>query len=372
MSLILKVFEESEKDKWNDFVSSSLYGDILQYWQWGETKTSEGWKPIHFGVIDEDDQRIIIASLALIKKASILGNLIYIGHGPVFTDKHDLKKGLPILKKGLIEFSKKNNVFGIEIEPKICFVPEEDLSTPIITKNLQSLIDPAIIKIFDNNGFIKTGRNMQPKYKLFYDLEMEEDQLLGLMKKNTRYNVRLAERKGVEIKEYPLDDPEIDKVLLEFYSMLIETQKRAQGYPIRSLVFFKELILKFKGLDNIVFTEAKYQGQVISMNISQRTKSWSSSFYASSVRRFTEVKAPYLMRWKSVLSAKKYGSKIYDFWGIIPNSAQHHGYSENKLSFGGVRIDMYGILALPIKKLKYLIWDRSLKMRARVYNIFRR
>jgi lipid II:glycine glycyltransferase (peptidoglycan interpeptide bridge formation enzyme) len=372
MALIIKYFDKEEKDQWNDFVSGSLYGDILQFWQWGEAKSVEGWDPLYMAVIDDVDHRILLSSLALIKKASFLGNYLYVGHGPVFKDKHDLKIALPIWKKGLVEYSKKNNIFTIEIEPKICFVREEDLSTPIISKNLQAFIDPAIIKIFNNNGFFRTKRNTQPKYKLYYDLDSTEEQLLDLMKKNTRYNVRLAERKGVEFREYQLDNPEIDKVLNEFYSMLLETQDRAKGYLIRPLSFFKELISSFKGTENICFMETKYQDQTIAINISQRTRSWASSFYAASNRKFTEVKAPYLLRWKSVLSAKNFGSKVYDFWGIIPNSAQHKGYSENKLSFGGTRIDTYGLLAFPINVIKYYIWDRAIRLRAKVNVFFRK
>ena len=370
MALGIKFFEQSEKEKWNSFVGDSIYGDILQFWQWGEAKSIEGWQPLYIGVVDDVDEKILLTSLALVKKASILGNYFYVGHGPVFKDKQDLKRALPIWKAGILEYAKKNNIFLIEIEPKIGYVPEEDLSNPIISKNLQYFVDPAIFKAFDNNGFTKTKRNTQPKYKLYYDLENSEEQLLALMKKNTRYNVRLAERKGVEFIEHKLEDPEIDKILEKFYSMLLETQERAHGYPIRPISFFKKLINSFKGTDNICFMETKYQGEVIAINISQRTKSWASSFYAASNRLYTEVKAPYLLRWRSVLSAKQYGSKVYDFWGIIPNSSQHKGYSENKLSFGGARIDTYGLLALPINGIKYYIWDIAIRLRSRLRSLF--
>jgi lipid II:glycine glycyltransferase (peptidoglycan interpeptide bridge formation enzyme) len=370
MALAIKYFDIEEKEVWNSFVSESLYGDILQFWQWGEAKSIEGWTPMYVGVVDEEDSRILLTSLVLTKKASFLGNYMYVGHGPVFKDKQDLKKALPLWKKALVDYAKKNKIFAIEIEPKICFVPDEDLTTPIISKNLQAFIDPAIIKIFDSNGFIKTKRNTQPKFKLYYDLDSTEEELLGLMKKNTRYNVKLAERKGVEFREYNLDDPEIDVLLVQFYTMLLETQERARGYPIRPITFFKRLLESFKGTNSVCIMETKYQGQVIAINISQRTKSWASSFYAASNRKFTEVKAPYLLRWKSVLSAKNFGSKVYDFWGIIPNSSQHKGYSENKLSFGGTRIDTYGLLALPINKVKFLIWDRAIRLRAKVNSIF--
>jgi len=366
----IKYFRAEEKDIWNNFIGNSIYGDILHYWQWGETKKIEGWAPQRIAVMSEG--KIVLAAQILSKKASFLGNYIYIAHGPVFNDKNLLKNALPLLKNELIAYAKLNDAFVIEIEPKVCYVSEEDLTTPIISKNLQPFVDPAIIKIFESKGFIQTNRNTQPKFKLFYDLEKSKEDLLGLMKKNTRYNVRLAERKSVQITEYKLTDPRIDGIIDQFYSMLLETQERAKGYPIRPQAFFKELVKQFIDTDAISFFEAKYQDQVVSMNISQRTKSWASSFYASSNRKFTEVKAPYLMRWKAVLAAKLFGSKVYDFWGIIPNSQQHQGYSENKLSFGGVRLNTYGLLALPINVTKYLIWDKTLKYRSKLMGIFKK
>jgi lipid II:glycine glycyltransferase (peptidoglycan interpeptide bridge formation enzyme) len=366
----IKYFKEEEKEIWNDFISNTVYGDILHYWQWGETKRVEGWIPERIAVLE--DGEIILSAQMLMKKASFLGNYLYIAHGPVFKNKDSLKQALVVLKKELIIYAKKHNCFVIEIEPKVCFIPEEDLTTPIISKNLQAFIDPAIIKIFENNGFRRTNRNTQPKFKLFYDLENSEEELLLQMKKNTRYNVRLAARKGVEIAEYKLTDPKINEIITQFYLILMETQKRAQGYPIRPLIFFKEITKQFKDTDCISIFEARYQNQIIAMNITQKTKSWASSFYAASNRLFTEVKAPYLLRWKAVQAAKQFGSKVYDFWGIIPNSSQHLGYSENKLSFGGARINTYGLLALPLNNLKFIIWDKAIKYRANLSSLLKK
>jgi lipid II:glycine glycyltransferase (peptidoglycan interpeptide bridge formation enzyme) len=176
----------------------------------------------------------------------------------------------------------------------------------------------------------------------------------------------LAQKKGVKIREYDLSDPKIDRKLLQFYDLLLMTQDRAKGYPIRSFDYFKKFFKNFAGTNSVFLLEATYEDKTIAMNISQRTKYWSSSFYAASNRLFPEVKAPYLLRWESIMKARAMGAKLYDFWGIIPNSSQHQGYSDNKLSFGGVRMDTYGILTLPLSFSRYFIWDKLLPLRSKL------
>jgi len=365
-NLTSKIFSDSSDLSWNGFVSDSPYGDILQFWQWGETKKLEGWSPLRLGVLK--DNKLIIAAQCLLKKAPLLGNYLYIPHGPVFNNTNDLREGLPLLKAEMVKLARQQNCFAVEVEPKIG-IAETDLSA---FNSLKHFTDAEVIRIFADNGFKESGRNMQPKYKLLYDLTLSEEQLLALMKKNTRYNIRLAERKGVVIKSYPASSPEIPEKVKQFYDLLKETQERAGGYPIRPYKSFTELFDQFKSTDSLVLYEASFNNELIGINITERTSFWSSSFYAASNRLYPEVKAMYLLRWKSVLDAKLYGAKVYDFWGIIPGSSQHAGYSETKLSFGGARIDHTGILALPLNSVKYTVWNRLLPLRAKISELLRR
>lgn len=365
-----KFFNETEKTIWNEFIDNSHWGDLLQFFEWGEAKKSEGWDPVRLAVMQ--DGRILVAAQVLIKQANVLGNYLYIPHGPVFQSVSDLKLGIKMFKEGLLELAREREGFSIEIEPKIGYVPEDSLDTPIISKNLQYLIDPAVFKLLERAGFQVTGRNMQPVYKLYYDLEADAESLLGLMKKNTRYNVKLAAKKGVQIAEVLFTDPVIHKYIDEFYDMLLITQERAKGYPIRSREYFHKLVDDFAPTGRMSMFRASFEGQLISVNISERTKFWSSSFYAASNRLFPDVKAPYLMRWQSILRAQAEGCKVYDFWGIIPNSGQHKGYSDNKMSFGGIRVNTYGLLALPLSPSRYFIWNKVLPWRSRLQKLLHR
>src|SRR3989344_778509 len=214
--LAVKIFTEAEKESWNVFVDISKWGDTLQFWEWGNVKKLEGWEPLRIGVFEvalnsadsgpsyfpvdlnqdqtvqsQPSSRPLVLARVLIKKVPLLGRYIYIPHGPVFLEKTDLAKGLPRLVQALKEYAAANSCFAIEIEPKIGYSPGQES----LSKNLEHFADPLIKEIFENNGFVLTGRNIQPRYKLLYDLEFAEEELLSLMKKNPRYNVRLAEKK---------------------------------------------------------------------------------------------------------------------------------------------------------------------------------
>lgn len=322
----MKFVQFEDRQKWNDIVNSSDCSDILQTWEWGELKKIEGWQPYRFALVDNNNE-ILIGAMVQVKKVRIFGSLAYIPHGPFYSDLEFLKKYWGEFEKGLINWAEESGVFLFEMEPK---ATETDVRLDIFTNWLES------------------GRNRQAKYKVISNLLLSEEELLAKMEKNTRYNVRYASKHGVEIKMYRLDDPIIDTKIKEFHSLVLEMQKRASGYPVRSLEYFQRLVNEFKNTDNILLIEASYNGDIIVMNISEFTNTWASSFYAGSNRLHSKLKAPYLLRWESMLEAKRRGCKVYDFWGIVPNSKQHEGYSKQKLSFGGDRIDFVGILEYPL------------------------
>ena len=368
-NLQAKIVDSNFQD-WNEFINQSQWGDILQFGQWADTKAGEGWKSLKIAVFA--GEKILLATQILYKKASILGNYAYVPHGPVFHTTTDLEIALPVLTKYIRQISKEYNFFTLEIEPKIGHLSNSEETDLESKPNLKHFYDSRVLEILKKHGFKITGRNMQPQHKLYYDLSQDDEQLLAQCQKSTRYNIKLAAKKGVIVTEYTPDSPEIDDKINDFYNLLLETQKRAGGYPIRPLKSFVKLFESFKGTQNLSLFEASYNAQTIAINISQRTNWWSSSFYAASNRLYPEVKAMYLLRWHSILAAKKFGSRSYDFWGVVPNSGQHSGYSDHKLSFGGLRIDTYGLLALPLNPVKAFAWNNGIYLRTRVIDNLRK
>lgn len=354
--MTFREYTASEKDKWNQFIDSSPYSTILQHWGWGEVKKSEGWKPYRLGL--ENEGYLVVAMQILVKPASFLGNYAYVPYGPIFKDLRDFESNLQEILRNLLEFANRNKCFVVEFDPLLGELVDAKESLSILP-----YLDKSFKKLLLDNGFKLSNRNFQPRHKLFYDLSQTEEELMGLMKKNTRYNVRYAEKNGVVVESTKIGDESVTEKIEKFYELLEETQERASGYPIRPKETFLKLVEEFKDTENIEIFTASFEGDVIAMNISEFTSYWSSSFYGASNRLHSKMKAPYLLRWKSVQRAKGRGCKVYDFWGVIPNSEQHQGYSDNKISFGGTRIDTHGLFALSISSWKYAIWDKILPLR---------
>jgi peptidoglycan pentaglycine glycine transferase (the first glycine) len=358
----VKVLEETDKKVWNLFVDHSPWGDMLQLWEWGELKRSEGWRPMRVAVIEEGKIRLV--AQILLKPVPLLGNYAYIPHGPVVHNTDDLTAVFRAFIDYLSHYSKTYDFVSLEMDPKLGkFLPDD--KHPNIPDNLKFYTNSSYYKALEDNGVFITGRNTQPVYKLMYDLNEADEELLAHCNKSTRYNIRYAQKKGVQIKEYLPSDPNINSHIDKFYELLKETQVRAKGYPMHSKNYFYKLFELFRDSEHVVLTEAIVEGDTVAMNISQRTKGWSSSFYAGSNRLHPKSKAAYLLRWESIQSAKKYGSKNYDFWGIIPNSTDHQGYSSHKLGYGGYRIDTYGLLAVPLNPLKYSLWTNAIWLRTK-------
>ena len=112
-----KEFNESEKKEWNSFVDSTPYATILQFWEWGELKRSEGWLPYRVALVDSGE--IIISAQCLFKKAPVLGNYLYVPYGPVFKDVQGFDQNLPNFLTGLKTFAKLKGCFVIEFDPLI-------------------------------------------------------------------------------------------------------------------------------------------------------------------------------------------------------------------------------------------------------------
>lgn len=380
----LEFQEIKNKKQWNDFVLSNEKADILQAWEWGETKCIEGWEPSRVAIVD-DELSMVYAAQVLVKEIKFLGKLAYIPHGPIFNDELGItdKELTPATKssttpffksgekeevwdefqKGLVDWAKENDIFLIEMEPKCATAAVETLHCNVSVSESSNVSAPKPGNVSAAGPWKISGRNRQPKHKLFMDLTKPDEELMLGMKKNTRYNVRYAKKHGVEIKKYKFNDPEINNKIDEFHALLLKMQERAKGYPVRSKAYFERLVEEFKETDSMMIVEASFEGEIIAMNISQFTDHWSCSFYAGSdFTKHSKLKASYLLRWASIQEAKKRGCKTYSFWGIIPNSEQHKGYSEQKLSFGGDRVDYVGILTYPINTFKSFIWELMLKL----------
>ena len=151
-------------------------------------------------------------------------------------------------------------------------------------------------------------------YTAVIDTTLSEEQILSNMKPKGRYNIKLAEKKGIEVIEVQKSDENIRL----FYNLMLETTSR-DWFNWNSIDFYKIFL---NSLDNSKLLLAYYEWQVIAWWIFIFDKEASIYYYWASSwdSKYRNLMAPYLLQWEAIKIAKSTWSKIYDFlWVAWPD-----------------------------------------------------
>jgi len=196
------------------------------------------------------------------------------------------------------------------------------------------------------NKFIKT-KDIQPACTSFLNLENTEETLLKEMKQKTRYNIKLAEKKGVKIKK---QTSTLD--LQIFYNLLQETYKR-QGIKTHPKVYYKKLAT-FNDIFIAYYNNKAVAGAMV--NFDNQTATY---LHGGSIQEHKEVMAPYLLHWDIIKEAKKMGYKYYDWWGV--DEKKWPGITKFKNGFGGEIVCTPGTVDISINKILYILYKYARK-----------
>lgn len=182
-------------------------------------------------------------------------------------------------------------------------------------------------------GFHKSHASYQPDTTLVLDLKLSEDEILKQMKEKGRYNIHLAERKGVKI--------ELSKNADTFYRLLAQTTSRDK-FSSHEKSYYQNLLETLSGEDfNKGFTKlflATYNSEPLAAIIVTFYKNTATYYFGASSDSNRNLMAPYLLQWSAIRYAKNLGCRYYDFLGISPENSHKHkwaGVTEFKKKFGG-------------------------------------
>lgn len=331
---------DTEKQRWNDFVASAPTGDLLQSFEWGELKRrSGGWQPIHLAV--EDDGKILAAVSILKRKLPRLNKCIYYApRGPV-CDFSQLEP-LALLVQAVRDRARRDGAILLKIDPPVV---ADDSNTLTILTGL------GFMRMPDPNGF----GGIQPRCVMQLDLRPSLDELLAGCKPKWRYNIRLAEKKGVQVRSDCTKDD-----LRTFYEILKETATRDR-FLVRDYSYYEDMwdTLVEPGYAKLFLTE--YEGEAIAGALSFifGDKCWYT--YGASSNRHRNVMPNHLMQWRMIEWAKNAGCVVYDFRGVSPNqsgdSDDHlYGLNRFKEGFGAQFVEYLGEFDLPYSGFWYWAW----------------
>jgi lipid II:glycine glycyltransferase (peptidoglycan interpeptide bridge formation enzyme) len=312
--IIYKDFEKCESLAKDSFLQSKT---------WANFKNKSSWKPIRI-IIEEKDKPIYM--IQILKRPLPLGYCLLYAPYAYFEKKYE-KLVLDKIK----ELARKENSIFFTLEAF-----EEDNNNR--RKEMEKL------------GFKKSlFRRYQPEYTNILNISESEEEILKDMKPKGRYNIKLAQKKGVLIKKVTTI-----KDLKDYEKMNIETEKR-DNFTARSFSYikslFNQLVEDNKGCAYIAY----YKKEPLSGIIVSHQGKRSTYMYGASSNKYRNLMAPYLAQWTAIIDAKKEGKVFYDFFGTAPtNATDNHkwmGITKFKEKFGGKQIQYlpgYDLIFKPV------------------------
>jgi lipid II:glycine glycyltransferase (peptidoglycan interpeptide bridge formation enzyme) len=263
-------------------------GHLLQSWAWGELKSRVGWSVVRLQVSN--------AAVQLLFRHLPLGlTLAYIPKGPL-VDWTNGEQCQALFAAMHVEAKKRRAIF-LKVEPDI-WSPKLASDTSLATKATEFLTE---------SGFIPAD-TIQPHTSLVIDLSHDEADILAAMKQKTRYNIRLAERKGVIVRQGSAAD------VATFHRLALVTAAR-DGFGVHSRDYYQAACDLFSP-DHCVLLVAEFEGQPLATLMAFRQGREAYYFYGASANEHRNLMAPYLLQWTAMRWAKSQGCTRYDLWGI--------------------------------------------------------
>lgn len=295
---------------------------FLQSWDWGEWQQQRG-RVIH-RMITGDTVPTGVA-LVIEQPLPFGQRYFYCPRGPLATTPETANT----LWTQIIQLARQRRALFIRCEP-----PQE-----------QAI--PA--------GAIRTT-DRQPMHTMVLDLTRSTEKLLAAMHPKTRYNIGLAERKGVTVRtsNAPAD---VDRAI----HLLTDTYHRA-GIRLHPHTHYRQL-LSIAGTMTVTLYLAEYDGQTVAANFVYRYGTTVTYAHGGSDYSARALMAPHLLQWQQIRDAQEAGATTYDFWGY--DEKKWPGVSRFKAGFNGTIIAYPGTFDLPVSLARYRTYQLVQLLRRR-------
>ncbi len=298
---------------WNALVEESATGNVTQTWEWGELRNLG---PMHRLAVADTDGHYLAAMLMVEDRAPVIQRpYLYAPRGPVCADPAG--PALPLLWEAAARLARERGAFMLKVEPN---VPADDRAW------LTALEDA------------KLRRNpyaTHPRRSWVLDIRPDEATLLKQMHNKWRYNIKLAERRGVTVRA---GTTQADRDL--FYRLYQETATR-DGFFIHPQAHYDAILTLFAARDAAVLLLAEYAGEPIAGLIAVRCGAVTTYMFGASSNAHREHMPNHLTQWTAIQWARAHGCATYDFRAIAevlePDEDLYSLYTY-KRGYGGTSI----------------------------------
>src|SRR6185503_4784946 len=154
---------------------------------------------------------------------------------------------------------------------------------------------------------ITSPHNIQPPRTIIIDIKGSEEEILARMKQKTRYNIRLAEKKGVTVRA--------GNDIESFHKMMLVTGVR-DGFGVHSLEYYRRAYELFHPKQMGEILVAEYEGKPLAALFVARNGNRAYYLYGASTGEERNRMPTYLLQWEAMKWAKARGCEEYDLWGV--------------------------------------------------------
>ncbi|MFN8383233.1 MAG: peptidoglycan bridge formation glycyltransferase FemA/FemB family protein [Anaerolineales bacterium] len=350
---------------WNQIISSLPNPHFLQTYEWGQVKAKYGWQPIYL-VWDKDgkmkEERTNLSSFVfpvqaacLVLKRTILNrgfaarlSILYAPKGPLMDWNNESLRTRVL--NDLQAFAKKQGAIFLKLDPDVVLARGVPHSEEDVTENSGQ----AVMSDLKRRGWVYSSDQIQFRNSVLVDLTAAEDEILMRMKPKTRYNVRLASKKGVTVRI----GTENDLPLL--YKMYAETSVR-DGFVIRNEEYYMTVWKLFMQSTepSTVPLIAEVEGEPVAAIFLFMFAGRGYYVYGMSRNAHREKMPTYLLQWEAMRHAKSNGCTAYDLWGapeVFDERDSMWGVYRFKEGLGGEVVRTLGAYDFAPNKLWYKMY----------------
>jgi len=324
--------------EWAGLIERSPQPSFLQGEPWGDLKARFGWRDVRLGAVDGDGTAQ--AGLQLLTRAArplkfLPGaGVAYVPRGPI--GPAPLEAIGPLLDE-TVRIAAGSGASFLRIEP-----PVESMDT----------VGPVLAGL----GFTRTPQYIQIRATGYVDLRPLEEEILAGFKSKTRYNVRLAGRRGVEVR-VATGAADLDS----FYAMTVVTGKR-DGFAVHGQEYYDAVWETYQP-DAGRLLIASVEGQDVAALFSVRCGSVATYLYGASTGAHRRAMPNYMLQWEAMRWGREQGCETYDLWGLEDPEIEDDsmaGVNRFKEGFQPRKVLHPGAYDRPLNQLSYLALTRVL------------
>lgn len=311
---MVKLIEVPAQAAWEAALHALPVPHILQSWAWGEVKSQTGWFAKR--LLWQSEQVPVAAASMLVRRLQpwLPVAVAYVPKGPIldWSDGGLVDRVLADLGAA----ARQAGAFFVKIDPDV---------------RIDRPAGPSVTAALARRGWRPSAEQIQFRNTVVSGLLSTEDELLAAMKPKWRYNIRLAERRGVTVRDGDAAD------LPAFYAMYVETGSR-DGFLVRPFAYYRTLWARFldEGLAHVLLAEV--DGAPVAGVILFRFGPTAWYFYGASTGQSRDLMPNYALQWAAMRWAKAVGCTRYDWWGapdLLAESDPMWGVFRFKQGFGG-------------------------------------